>query len=269
MRDVTAPSPRRTELAALLRSRRDRLSPTQVGIAPGLRRRTPGLRREEVAGLAGVSVTWYTWLEQGRPINVGAHILDAITEYPAAAINTRWDLLGCNKSAAALWPRLTAPDSSRNVLWKLFTTPADRRCFVNRAAGLPHMVASFRADFANHLDDPAWTDLIRALATASPEFTRLWASHDVAAPPTQTMTYRHATVGDLSLTLTRMELPATPEKFYPVIETASRPSATVAGPIVAAAVAVHRCSRDRRERREPGVSRHCSVRRAHPARGEH
>src|SRR5215469_15940628 len=61
---------RRAELAAFLRSRRERISPDQVGVAPGGRRRTPGLRREEVAQLAGVGVTWYTWLEQGRDIKV-------------------------------------------------------------------------------------------------------------------------------------------------------------------------------------------------------
>ncbi len=45
---------------------------------PGLRRRTPGLRREEVAQLAGVGVTWYSWLEQGRPINASVQVLDAV-----------------------------------------------------------------------------------------------------------------------------------------------------------------------------------------------
>jgi transcriptional regulator with XRE-family HTH domain len=69
---------RRTELAAFLRSRRERLTPEDVGLPPGLRRRTPGLRREEVAQLAGVGVTWYTWLEQGRVINASVQVLDAI-----------------------------------------------------------------------------------------------------------------------------------------------------------------------------------------------
>ncbi|MEU8176183.1 helix-turn-helix transcriptional regulator [Microbispora hainanensis] len=69
---------RREELAAFLRSRRERIRPEDVGLPPGLRRRTPGLRREEVAQLAGVGVTWYTWLEQGRPINASVQVLDAI-----------------------------------------------------------------------------------------------------------------------------------------------------------------------------------------------
>jgi transcriptional regulator with XRE-family HTH domain len=69
---------RRSELAAFLRSRRERISPEDVGLPPGLRRRTAGLRREEVAQLAGVGVTWYTWLEQGRRINASVQVLDAV-----------------------------------------------------------------------------------------------------------------------------------------------------------------------------------------------
>jgi transcriptional regulator with XRE-family HTH domain len=69
---------RRQELAGFLRSRRERIAPEQVGLPPASRRRTPGLRREEVATLAGVGVTWYTWLEQGRDINVSPQVLDAV-----------------------------------------------------------------------------------------------------------------------------------------------------------------------------------------------
>lgn len=69
---------RRRELAAFLRSRRERISPEQVGLPATGRRRTPGLRREEVAQLAAVGVTWYTWLEQGRDIQVSAQVLEAV-----------------------------------------------------------------------------------------------------------------------------------------------------------------------------------------------
>ncbi|MGA5038165.1 helix-turn-helix transcriptional regulator [Streptomyces capoamus] len=69
---------RRPELAAFLRTKRARVTPADVGMPPGLRRRTPGLRREEVAQLSGVGVTWYTWLEQGRPINASPQVLDAV-----------------------------------------------------------------------------------------------------------------------------------------------------------------------------------------------
>ena len=69
---------RRGELAAFLRSRRERITPEDVGLPGGYRRRTAGLRREEVAQLAGVGVTWYTWLEQGRPIRASVQVLDAV-----------------------------------------------------------------------------------------------------------------------------------------------------------------------------------------------
>ncbi len=69
---------RRNELAAFLRSRRERITPEDVGLPGGQRRRTAGLRREEVAQLAGVGVTWYTWLEQGRPIRASVSVLEAV-----------------------------------------------------------------------------------------------------------------------------------------------------------------------------------------------
>jgi len=69
---------RRSELAAFLRSRRERIVPEDVGLPSGHRRRTAGLRREEVAQLAGVGVTWYTWLEQGRPIRASMQVLEAV-----------------------------------------------------------------------------------------------------------------------------------------------------------------------------------------------
>ena len=74
---LPAPS-RRTELASFLRACRARITPADAGLPPGFRRRTPGLRREEVAQLAGVGVTWYTWLEQGRRINASEQVLNAI-----------------------------------------------------------------------------------------------------------------------------------------------------------------------------------------------
>src|SRR6187549_3063220 len=68
----------RAELAAFLRARREAVTPEQVKLPRGRSRRTPGLRREEVALLAGVSVTWYTWLEQGRRINASTDVLRSI-----------------------------------------------------------------------------------------------------------------------------------------------------------------------------------------------
>ncbi|UZE29993.1 helix-turn-helix transcriptional regulator [Pseudomonas asplenii] len=66
----------RQDLAEFLRSRRERISPAEAGLTATGRRRTPGLRREEVAALAGVGLSWYTWLEQGRDIGVSPAFLD-------------------------------------------------------------------------------------------------------------------------------------------------------------------------------------------------
>jgi len=71
-------SNKRTELADFLKTRRSRITPEQVGLSRGTRRRTSGLRREEVAGLAGIGLTWYTWLEQGRDIQVSNQVLESI-----------------------------------------------------------------------------------------------------------------------------------------------------------------------------------------------
>src|SRR5262245_36493897 len=75
---ANAQTTRRDELAQFLRSRRERLDPSDFGIAAGGRRRTAGLRREEIADAAGISTTWYVWLEQGRDVNASAHALRAL-----------------------------------------------------------------------------------------------------------------------------------------------------------------------------------------------
>src|SRR5919197_843125 len=76
-----APPPseaRRAELADFLKHRRALVTPDSVGLETNGRRRTPGLRREEVAQLTGVGLSWYTWLEQGRDIHPSPQVLDAI-----------------------------------------------------------------------------------------------------------------------------------------------------------------------------------------------
>jgi transcriptional regulator with XRE-family HTH domain len=83
---------RRQELADFLHTRRDALSPLQVGLPPGNRRRAPGLRREEVAQLAGMSTTWYTWLEQGRDVHVSTQVLDSLARVLDLDMNERGHL---------------------------------------------------------------------------------------------------------------------------------------------------------------------------------
>lgn len=69
---------RRKELAEFLQAMRQRGAPEAFGFPAGARRRTQGLRREEVAQLAGMSATWYTWIEQAREVNVSAEALDRL-----------------------------------------------------------------------------------------------------------------------------------------------------------------------------------------------
>ena len=71
---------RKRELGAFLRSRRERITPAEVGLPEGARRRTPGLRREELAMLAGVGATWCTWLEQGRDVKPSNEVLAALAD---------------------------------------------------------------------------------------------------------------------------------------------------------------------------------------------
>jgi transcriptional regulator with XRE-family HTH domain len=119
---------RRTELAAFLRTRRERIRPEDVGLPPGSRRRTAGLRREEVAQLAGVGVTWYTWLEQGRPINASSQVLDAIARtlkldaVERAHLFRLADVPGTDQLGTCV--ECSLPDDVQDVLDALASVPA-------------------------------------------------------------------------------------------------------------------------------------------------
>lgn len=81
--------PHLLELGRFLMARRAEVSPNQVGLPDAGKRRTPGLRREEVALLAGVGVSWYTWIEQGRAENVSGEVLDSIARVLRLSENQR------------------------------------------------------------------------------------------------------------------------------------------------------------------------------------
>lgn len=76
--EAIAATGREAELGAFLRARRESLDPARLGLSRIGRRRTPGLRREEVAAMADIGITWYTKLEQGRPIRVSPKVLNAV-----------------------------------------------------------------------------------------------------------------------------------------------------------------------------------------------
>ena len=117
----------RNDLADFLRARRAALQPADVGLTPGPRRRTSGLRREEVALLANVSVSWYTWLEQGRPINASADVLHALADalrLDAVERNHLLTLSGQRAVAPVDSERSDAPEAIVRFLQELMPAPA-------------------------------------------------------------------------------------------------------------------------------------------------
>lgn len=110
---VVQRSPDRRELSEFLRTRRARVAPDAVGLKPGSRRRATGLRREEVAYLAGVGLTWYTWFEQGREIQVSTHFLENLARALRLNETERAHLFAlAQHRAPPLDPFATAPLSS-------------------------------------------------------------------------------------------------------------------------------------------------------------
>jgi transcriptional regulator with XRE-family HTH domain len=105
----------RREPGGFLRAHRDRLTPAEVGLPATARRRTPGLRREEVAALSGVSVAWYTWLEQGR-VETSRQVLTAVAgalRLDEAAHHHILALAGFAPAAPAPVPARTTAGSAR------------------------------------------------------------------------------------------------------------------------------------------------------------
>jgi transcriptional regulator with XRE-family HTH domain len=124
---AAAPSERRREeLGKFLKARRARLTPEDFGMPGGSRRRTPGLRREELALLAGVGVTWYTWLEQGREINVSTQVLDAVATTLRLDRAERWHMYRLAEATPlrAGAERGPVPAEVREIVYSLDPLPA-------------------------------------------------------------------------------------------------------------------------------------------------
>jgi transcriptional regulator with XRE-family HTH domain len=245
---------RRAELAAFLRSRRELITPEDVGIAPGGRRRTPGLRREELAQLAGVGVTWYTWLEQGRPIHASPQVLDAVAgvlrlsraehahlyrladmpevqpagsncgsclppdmqaildgfvDRPASVFDGKYELLMWNADYAALFPTVTGPDAERNILAACLT--GEWESPVADPEMLAHMVALARAAYSRHVGEPEWTEFVRRLSAASPQFAELWATNRVAEPMPLVKRFNCFGMGTFHARTTSFTIPGSPD----------------------------------------------------------
>lgn len=140
-------------LSAFIKAQRAKITPESVGLPPGARRRTPGLRREEVAQLAGVSPTWYTWLEQGRDIQVSSSVLDSIANVLQMNADERKYLFSLALESgpmASLKQEENPPEISpslQKILQELVFCPtiiSDRRCQIvgwNQAAS--HVFLNF------------------------------------------------------------------------------------------------------------------------------
>lgn len=237
----------RQELGAFLRSRRERLRPEDVGLAPGARRRTPGLRREEVAVLAHISTEYYVRLEQARaprpsgevlagisgalrltdaesehlhvlagtaPVRNGLHprevrpsilaLLDRLPQTAALVMSATCEVLAWNDLAAALledFGRLAPRD--RNLARRAFLDPSPsgvQLYGISDDAEFWHsVVMQLRSSLSRYPADPAVGELVEELRTASPDFVRLWDRHDVQAAPMLRKTFRHPSVGELTV----------------------------------------------------------------------
>jgi transcriptional regulator with XRE-family HTH domain len=139
----SVPQAQRRQLIDFLKGCRARLTPAQVGLPDTNRRRTPGLRREDVAALAGVSVTWYTWLEQGRDIQVSADVLERIASTLRMSADEREYLFALVQHR----PAPPVPARSAEI------SPTVRRML--DALGVPALIMTARWDVM------AWNQLMR------------------------------------------------------------------------------------------------------------
>lgn len=218
-------------LGQFLRAQRERLRPDSLGLPSGARRRTPGLRRKEVAQRAGLSLAWYTWIEQGRDVAVSADSLARIAEALALSRAERAYLFelaaqrdpaeseragpvpdALADSVAALsvpaylldrdWNALAYNAAAAelfvgwlpdepNLLRYMFSQPAARELVVDWDERARRLVAEFRADNGSRLDTPAMRALVEDLAHRSPAFAALWRAQQVDAREGGPRAFRH------------------------------------------------------------------------------
>ncbi|MGG7508274.1 helix-turn-helix domain-containing protein [Plantibacter sp. YIM 135249] len=228
-----------SRLGDYLRARRELVTPVDVGIPVLGVRRVPGLRREEVAMLAGISADYYLRLEQGRDRNPSVQVLESIARVLQLDDDTTTYLLGlavekprrtkrarketvpagiAQLIAALPLPAfaegryldvlaanpLAAALSPRlivggNRLRDVFLDPEERALFPDWERATEGLIAGFRQSVGTDTDDPRFVELVGELSIASPRFRQLWARHDVATRRGATMRFAHPVVGELHL----------------------------------------------------------------------
>jgi transcriptional regulator with XRE-family HTH domain len=233
-------------LGDYLRARRGQVRPEDVGLIAGARRRVRGLRREELATLAGISAEYYLRLEQGRDRNPSAQILDAIaralqldikgTEYlhqlasPPGARRERLDLETTADGTDELIDQFSMPAivASRcqdvlaanpiaralspgftpgtNFLRWRLFEPAAREFFVDWDEVTDVAVSGLREAAGSDPDDPRLRALVDELSRTSARFRELWARAEVGYRP-GLIHMRHPDVGDLYLHRNRFNIP--------------------------------------------------------------
>jgi hypothetical protein len=228
----------RTEVREFLVTRRAKITPDQAGVPLyGQRRRVPGLRREEVAQLAGLSTDYYTRLEKGNLRSASDSVLDAITralQLDEAERAHLFDLARGARAGGREPRRRPQPQQVRPSLQHVLDAMTTAVGFVRNGRldvlavnplGRAFYAADLYPDWEEAADttvailrteagrDPhnrALTDLVGELATRSDAFRTRWAAHDVRHHHTGAKRFRHPVVGDLSVGFNAMELPADP-----------------------------------------------------------
>ncbi len=184
------------ELGDFLRRCRAGLTPEAAGLhGPGgaAGRRVRGLRREEVAQLAGVSADYYTRLEQGRHTSPSEAVLDAL----ARALLTDWTRL---------------PPKHRNYTRWVFLDPAAREAFPDWPTVAAEVVGTLRLYAGRHPDDVRFTELVGELAIKSPEFRAWWNDHQVHERTHGTKRMAHPAVGPITIRYEALALPGDEEQ---------------------------------------------------------
>ncbi|ATW47016.1 helix-turn-helix domain-containing protein [Streptomyces peucetius] len=237
------------QLGEFLRSRRARVSPQSLGLRGGARRRVPGLRREELAQLAGISVEYYQRLEQGRAANPSTEVLDAIAtalsldEVERAHLGTlAHPVRGRDARAAAevrselrrmldLMERIPAlvindrfdllaanrlaselfPEVANLALY-LFLDPAARSLYLEWSDVAAATAAQLRLTAARYPADRELTALIEELKRSSDAFDTYWASGDVEIRSSGTKRLRHPSAGVLTLSYENFDAPGDPRQ---------------------------------------------------------
>ncbi len=226
-------------LGDYLRARRELVTPEQAGIPVLGARRVPGLRREEVAMLAGISADYYLRLEQGRDRNPSVQVLESIARVLQLDDDTTVYLLGmaADKPRRRRRPTKEVVPSSMeklvaslplpafvegryldvlaanplagaisprlvvgaNRLRDVFLDPAERALFPDWERATEGLIAGFRQSVGTDTYDPRFIELVGELSIASPRFRQLWARHDVGARRGAIMRFDHPQLGELVL----------------------------------------------------------------------